>query len=399
MSGKCKVLLVHNYYRIPGGEDTVVHNEKAMLERHGHEVVTYFRRNEEIAGMPLWRKLLLPFTAIFSLRTYCEVRRIIRTQQIEVVHVHNWLALVSPSVYYAALSCGIPVVQTTHNYRMQCAEGSFFRAGRICTDCVSGGLRCALRHRCYHGSFGQTLVCTAAMWLHRRLGIYRHLHYVCMTDFNRRKLTEANEAAGRVIYDPSHMHIKPHFTAAAKTASAQASCYLFIGRIERIKGVELLVKAFARMPEHSLVLAGTGTGLEHYQAEAAKSGCTNISFAGFCNREKLAELLAQAKAVIVPSQYYEPFGMVIIEAYAHGVPVIAGRVGGFPQLVQQGETGLLFDYDSVDSLCEAVRSFEGMRDVDWSGNARRTHAEHYTEEANYARMAAIYTEVKAKPQP
>lgn len=396
MSGKCKVLSVHNYYRIPGGEDTVVHNEKAMLERHGHEVITYFRRNEEIGGMSLWRKLLLPFTSIFSLRTYREVRALIRAQGIDVVHVHNWLALVSPSVYYAALSCGVPVVQTTHNYRMQCAEGSFFREGRICTDCVSGGLRCALKHRCYHGSFVQTFVCTAMLWIHRRLGVYQHLHYVCMTEFNRRKLEEANAAAGKVIYDPARMYIKPHFTVAAQELNRSVgSCYLFIGRIERIKGVELLMEAFTRMPERRLVLAGTGTELERYRAEAAESGCANISFAGFCNREKLAELLAQAKAVIVPSQYYEPFGMVIIEAYAQGVPVIAGRIGGFPRLVQEGETGLLFDYDSADSLCAAVERFEKMQGVDWADKTRRAFREHYTEEANYARLAEIYAAAMA----
>lgn len=395
------VLLVHNYYRIPGGEDTVVANEKALLEEHGHKVVTYFRRNEEISSLPLWRKVLLPFTSIFSLRTYREVRSIIRREKIDVVHVHNWLALVSPAVYYAALSCGVPVVQTAHNYRLQCPEGSFFRRGSICTDCVQHGLRCSLRHRCYRNSFVQTLVCVLSLRIHRLTGIYRKLHYVCMTGFNRRKLEEANEAAGKELFCPQRMHEKPHFTFAdtASAPAAEPGTYLFIGRVERIKGMQVLIDAFSRMPERHLVVAGTGTAYEEYVAEAAERGCSNISFVGFQNREQLRALRARSKAVIVPSQYYEPFGMVIIEAYAQGLPVLAGRVGGFPLLVREGKTGLLFTYDSAEALCAAVQQFESAEGVDWAAETRAEYEANYTPEANYRRLLAIYDAAVADVAP
>lgn len=393
MERKLKVLLVHNYYRIPGGEDTVAANEKALLEQHGHEVVTYFRRNEEISSMSLLGKLMLPLTSIFNPRTYREVRRIIREQNIDVVHVHNWLALVSPAVYYAAQSCGVPVVQTTHNYRLQCPEGSFFRRGQICTDCVQHGLRCSLRHRCYRNSLAQTLVCVLSLRIHRLTGIYRKLHYVCMTGFNRRKLEEANEAAGRELFCPQRMHEKPHFTfaeAAPAPAAAERDTYLFIGRVERIKGMQVLIDAFAAMPDRHLVVAGTGLAYDEYAAAAKERGCSNITFAGFQNREQLRGLMARAKAVIVPSQYYEPFGMVIIEAYAQGLPVLAGRVGGFPLLVKEGKTGLLFTYDSADALCEAVQRFETTEGVDWAAETRAEYEANYTPEANYRRLIAVY---------
>lgn len=392
MAKQYKVLLVHNYYKISGGEDTVVANEKQLLEQHGHEVVTYFRRNAEIDSMSLFGKLMLPLTSVFSLRTYREVRRIIREQKIDVVHVHNWLALVSPSVYYAALSCGVPVLQTTHNYRLQCPEGSFFRRGNICTDCVKKGLRCSLRHRCYRNSFVQTLVCVLSLRLHRFTGIYRKLHYVCMTGFNRRKLEEANEAAGREIFCPQRMHEKPHFTFASveQPAVAERESYLFIGRVERIKGMQVLIDAFAHMPERRLIVAGTGTAYQEYVAEAESRGCTNITFVGFQNREQLRGLMAQSKAVLVPSQYYEPFGMVIIEAYAQGLPVIAGRVGGFPLLVKEGRTGMLFNYDSAESLSETIQRFEKENNVDWAAETRAEYETNYTPAANYQRLMAVY---------
>lgn len=397
MSGKCKVLSVHNYYRIPGGEDTVFANEQELLRRHGHEVLTYSCRNEEIDSLSLFGKLLLPLNSLFSLKTYRELRRLIREQQPDVVHVHNWLALVSPAVYYAALHSGVPVVQTVHNYRLQCPEGSFFRNGRICTDCVRGGLGCSLRHRCYRGSWAQTLVCVLSLLLHRFTGVYHRLHYVCMTEFNRRKLLEANEAAGRELFAPSRMHLKPHFTYAPppEKEPRQREGYLFVGRVERIKGMDLLLDAFSRMPERTLTIAGTGKAWEHYRAAAAERGCANLHFPGFQNREQLRELMAQTRAVIVPSQYYEPFGMVIIEAYAHGVPVLAGDIGGFPLLVREGKTGLLFPYDSAEGLCETVRRFEAEKDVDWSGNARAEYELRYGEEANYRRLTEIYAAAMA----
>ena len=129
---KQKVLIVHNYYQIPGGEDTVVVNEKKLLEDHGHEVVLYTRHNAELKTFSKIQKLLLPFSTIFSRKTYREVKTLIKNEKIDIVHVHNTLNLVSPSVYYAAFHCKVPVVQTIHNFRLLCPGATFFRGGQIC---------------------------------------------------------------------------------------------------------------------------------------------------------------------------------------------------------------------------------------------------------------------------
>ncbi len=130
------ILIVHNYYQVPGGEDTVVNNEKHLLEANGHNVVLYTRNNSEIKNISKLKKILLPFSALFSMRTYFEVRQIIKENNIDVVHVHNTLTLVSPSVYYSALSCKVPVVQTIHNFRLMCPGATLYRNGHICEDCV-----------------------------------------------------------------------------------------------------------------------------------------------------------------------------------------------------------------------------------------------------------------------
>lgn len=137
---KYRILQIHNFYQIPGGEDVVVRNEKKLLEEHGHEVFTYYRSNKELNEGNKLKKLFIPFTAVYSLKTCREVKKIIRENKIDIVHVHNTLMMVSPSVFYAAFQCKVPVVQTLHNFRMLCPAGSFFRNNVICEECVDGGL-------------------------------------------------------------------------------------------------------------------------------------------------------------------------------------------------------------------------------------------------------------------
>ena len=190
---KQNILIVHNYYQIPGGEDTVVANEKKMLEDHGHKVILYTRNNSELKEMSKFQKLKLPFTTIFNPRTYKDIKRIIRKENIDVVHVHNTLNLVSPAVYYAALSCKLPVVQTVHNFRLLCPGATFYRDGHICEDCVHHGLKCAIKHNCYRGSKAQTLVCVVNTWIHRMTGVYGKINYICLTEFNKQKLLELKQ--------------------------------------------------------------------------------------------------------------------------------------------------------------------------------------------------------------
>jgi glycosyltransferase involved in cell wall biosynthesis len=209
-SSKPKILIVHNYYQIPGGEDTVVANEKKLLEDHGHEVVFYSRNNSELKEMSKFQKLFLPFTTVFSMRTYREVKKVIKQQNIDVVHVHNTLNLISPSVYYAAFACKVKVIQTVHNFRLLCPGALFYRDGQICEDCISKGLKCAVSNNCYRGSKVQTIACVITLKIHRFLGTYRKINYICLTEFNKEKLLELNRGNRQVI-DPNKVFVKPNF--------------------------------------------------------------------------------------------------------------------------------------------------------------------------------------------
>ena len=212
MEHKQKVLMVHNYYQIPGGEDTVVENEKRLLEENGHEVILYTRHNNELKSFSKIKKLVLPFTTIFNIKTYKDVKRIIKKEHIEIVHVHNTLNLISPSVYYAALSCKVPVIQTVHNFRLLCPGATFYRDGHICEDCLKYGLKCAVKHGCYRNSKLQTLACVITTKIHRMLGVYRKINYICLTEFNKNKLLELNYRSKKIIISPEKVYVKPNFT-------------------------------------------------------------------------------------------------------------------------------------------------------------------------------------------
>lgn len=389
MEPRYNILSVHNFYQIRGGEDTVFANEMKLLEENGHKVITYTRHNSEIADFSLFRKLLLPFTTIFNPRTYRDVKRLIREQHIDIVHVHNTLALISPAVYYAALSCGVPVVQTVHNQRLMCPEGTFTRGGRVCEDCLQKGLACALRHRCYRGSFSQTLISVLTLKIHRRLGTYRRIHYIFMTDFFLRKLSAENR-----LTDGTHLHLKPHFAFPTTVPRHPGETYVVIGRVTKEKGMGVLLDAFAMMPDKRLVIVGAGHTLDAYRTSAKQRGLHHVCFEGYCSRERINELLSRARALIVASQTYETFGMTVVEAYANGVPVIAGKMGGFPELVKEGETGLLFTHDSAASLCETIRRFEQMQGVDWEANARSVYRSLYSPENNYRRLIEVYRKAR-----
>lgn len=379
---KKTVLLVHNYYQIPGGEDTVVENEKKMLEKHGHRVILYSRHNSEIKKMNIFRKMCLPFTTVFNFRTFIDVIKLIKKENIEIVHVHNTLNLISPAVYYAAIVSKVPVVQTVHNFRLLCPAATFYRDGNICEDCVTNGLKCAVKNACYRNSRIQTLICVLNTYIHRLSGVYKKINYICLTEFNKDKLMLLQGL------DSQRIFVKPNFTYSVNNEQTASDTYLYMGRIETIKGVRVILEAFSKMPDKELLLAGDGT--EFKVLKEKFEFFRNIKFLGYLNRESLNAVLKRTKAVVVASQWYETFGMIVIEAFAAKIPVIVGNLGNAASLVNEGVNGYKFQYDSVNDLIATIDRFENSDIESMRMNAYRTYQEKYSEDINYEILNEIY---------
>lgn len=391
-----RILQIHNFYQIPGGEDVVVRNEKQLLEEHGHQVFSYYRSNKELNEGGKVRKLLIPFTAVFSIQTYREVRKIIREEHIDIVHVHNTLMMVSPSVFYAAFSSGVPVVQTLHNFRMLCPAGSFFRDNVICEECVEHGMGCAVKHKCYRNSKLQTMVSTAILKIHRFLGTYYKVNFICLTEFNRNKLLSSLNPEKKIV-DPHRVYIKPNFTFAEGIIPVERQpeeeYFLFAGRVEALKGIDIAIRAFEKLPDENLYIAGSGPMLEEMEDYVEEHHMNNVKFLGYLQKEEMTEKFYHAKAVIMTSQCYEAFAMTIAEAYSYGVPVIAGRVGNMEGMVKEGVTGVKFTYNSAEDLAKKVEEFNQMDLAALKESAREFYEKRLRPEDNYRKLMQIYDSI------
>lgn len=384
---KHRVLIVHNYYKIPGGEDTVVRNELEMLQNAGHFVMLYTRTNQEMNKMGLKQKLLLPFTTIFSRRTYRDIKKMIRDNHIDIVHVHNTLNLISPSVYYAALHCKVPVVQTIHNFRMICPAATCYRNGHICEDCIEKNLLCSIRHNCYRNSKLQTIACVSLLKIHRMTGIYKKIYYICLTEFNKQMLLKQKQINEKQIF------IKPNTVLNDVTYDPQCKRkeqYVFAGRLDELKGIKILLEAWKKMGENApdLILCGTGPLEEWVHHYIQENKLTHIIQKGFIPQQNVKAILAESKGMILPTQWYEGFPMSIVEAFSVGTPVIGSSLGNVGSIIVSGVNGETFSHENADELAECVMHMDIPSD-----SVYRDFLNKYEKSENLQKLCEIYDQV------
>lgn len=382
-----KILLIHCHYRLPGGEDAVFAAERALLEQRGHQVVVYERSNEEAAhGLA---KLLLPLQAVWNFSAARQVRDLIARESPDAVHIHNTLLLLSPAVVRAAKQSGVPVVQSLHNFRLFCPNGILLRQGKVCEDCPHQGLSCALRHRCYRGSLLQTAVVAAAYALHRRLGTWRGVSMVALTEFDRRKLLEFNRL--RPLFDEDRLVVKPNPVRVEPRPvlpwQERKNQMLFAGRLEELKGLPTVLEAWRLLGEDApdLLVAGEGPLGDWARQNAGP----RVRFLGQLAPAELHRHMAESRAVVAASLCYESFALVPAEAHMVGTPVLASGLGNVGASVRPGIDGLCFAPGDAAALAGAVKALSAMQfDCGaMAAAARRT----YSEEENYRALLRLYT--------
>ena len=389
-----KVLLVHNRYRTsaPSGEDIAVGNERRMLEKHGIEVVALDRCNDDIHDASLTSRAANALNTIWSQRSRSELRGILRKERPDIVHVHNTFAILSPSVYGACSAEGVPVVQTLHNFRFFCPGALLLRGGKPCEDCLEKGLMQSVRHRCYRGSLAATATIAAMLALHRLIGTYdRDINrYIILTRFNRGKAIKGGVAEGKIV-------VKPNFLPDPPAAGVGDGDYvIYVGRLLEGKGVETLVRAWRRLSHLKLKIVGDGALRPELEAMAVREGL-NVEFTGRQERAVVMHAIAKAKVLIIPSEWYEGFPMVIAESFACGTPVLASRIGSMEELIDEGKTGRKFTAGDPDDLAKQLQSM--LKDSETLGRMREKSREyfetHLTEERNYTQLMRIYSDVLA----
>lgn len=349
-----KILLVHNYYRsgTPGGEDVVFEQERALLAAGGHHVITYTRSNDEMReGHPL--DSLRVLTGLRrSNRTRRELSEIIERERPDVAHVHNTFPLISPGVFEVFASARLPVVQTIHNYRMVCATANHYRDGKVCDRCSMGKPWAAVRHRCYRNSrlaslaLAQSMVRQARARVHER-GVDR---YIALTEFAAARLRSAGVPAERVVVKPNFIDLS--FVLATSPAAGTPYA-VFTGRLIAEKGVVTLLEAWRAIPSLHLKIIGDGP-LRSFLQREAETHRLSVDFLGNLPRSQALSIVRGALCQLSPSHWFEGMPMVVLEAWALGVPVIASRIGGLAEMLGADERGLGVSPGNARALAEAV---------------------------------------------
>lgn len=384
------ILVVHNKYREAGGEDRVVENECALLGRHGHHVVRYIADNHTIdqinsvalAGMTLWNR-----------HSYDDIRDLIVREGIDVMHVHNTLPLVSPSVYYAASEEGIPVIQTLHNYRLLCPNALCFRENAPCVECMThDSYLPAVRHKCYRGSFAATATVAAMLRVHKTAGTWERKidAYIAPSAFARTLFVAGGVPGDRIF-------VKPHFVDPDPGVGPGGDYAIFVGRLSPEKGIDTLLDAWSRLHTRMrLVIVGDGPLAP--KVSAAASQYDGITWVGQQPQAEVQRLVGSAAVLVFPSVVFETFGQVIVEALAAGTPVITSTGGAGAELVQHHQTGLFAQagdaaslVSQVDWLLSNAHRLEAMRTA-----ARASYEARFTAAANYRELRNIYARALQK---
>ena len=380
-----KIIQCHNYYQVPGGEDAVVEDERALLTSHGHRVTQFTRHNDDVKNISSVR---LAARTIWSRSAGRALEELIRQEQAQVVHLHNTMPQISPSAYYAARRAGAAVVQTLHNYRLLCPKGTFFRNNTICEKCAGKSVAWpSVVHACYRDSRAGSAVLTVMGATHRLLGTYSRMvdAYIAASAFTRDKMV-ANGLPEELL------HEKPNFIMSDPGVGRGDGGYaLYLGRLSPEKGLDTVIATWDRMKQ-AVPLKIVGSGPMQAQADALAARHEHVQCLGWVGQPELGEVIRKASVLVLPSMNYEGFPKVIVEAYAAGLPIIASRLGSMQTAVIEGRTGLLYNPGDAEHLASCVTSLVGdaNRLASMRQDARLQYETHYTAQANYEQLIQIY---------
>jgi glycosyltransferase involved in cell wall biosynthesis len=387
-----KILLVHNRYRstAPSGENRVVDQESEALAALGHDVRHFERHSDDIENWPAWQKATLPGRVVWNPASRRDLAARLAQDRPDVVHIHNTFPLLSPSVLYACRSAGVPAVITLHNYKLLCASGDFFRDGQVCHDCAGGNPAAAVVHRCYRGSALATSTTVLNARAHRRSWRRLVSAYIFISESQRRLLAAMD-------FDPDRTFVKPNVVPYdGPVAGPRERQVTYVGRLDAAKGAPLLIKgwdayrAIAGDDALRLVIAGGGPMLDEVTAWAATR--SSVELRGLMSKQQVFELIGRSRAVVLPSEWEETFGLVVLEAMAVGVPPLASGHGSFPELITDGVDGALFEPGRPDSLAKLLLDVDvsPARYEELGRQARATYETKHQPRQSIEQLLEIY---------
>jgi glycosyltransferase involved in cell wall biosynthesis len=382
-----KILLLHNRYRQPGGEDAVVTAEAALLRSYGHAVREFEMDNGAETGF-----VRIASQCTWSRDSYLAVAEACREFRPDIAHVHNFWMRLSPSVHDACRSVGVPTVQTLHNFRLLCANANLYRGGTVCERCVGHSPWRGVVGRCYRGSFLASAAVAAMIVRNRRRGTWskRVDAFIALSENSRRRFLAGGLSQGKVF-------VKSNFVEdpGVRPPPSASDAIVYAGRLSPEKGPATLVRAWVqgRLGRlGTLTLAGDGperASLERMAAADRQAG--SIRFLGHLSPPEVSALVSSARAVVAPSECMENFPRIVVEGFAHGRPAVVSDIGALAEIVNR-RVGLrvpVRDTEALAGVLSALLQSDTVADR-FGAAARAEYLACYTPLSNYRRLMTIY---------
>jgi len=400
-----KLLSLNNYHYRRGGSDAVFFDHDALFRESGWESAVFTMqhpKNEPSPWSPyfadelefghaysVWEKVAMAGKVIYSWEARNKLAKLLDVFSPDVAHAHCIYHHLSPSVLGLLHERGIPTVMTAHDLKLACPAYKMLNKHGICEKCRNGNLSHVILNRCIHNSLATSALVAAESAAHKALGLYKKNldKIVTPSEFYRQKLMEWGWPAEKLVYIPNFLEVSQY-----SPDYNPGKYFLYFGRLAPEKGVDTLIRAASRAGA-SLKIAGTGPYEQELKALAEEQG-GQIDFLGYCSGDNLKELIRKARAVVLPSEWYENAPISILEAYASGKPVIGARIGGIPEMMPDDETGWLFDSGDVEQLTQCLHNVQGTAEgilAEMGAQARSHVADNYSKERYVNEMSELYS--------
>jgi glycosyltransferase involved in cell wall biosynthesis len=379
-----RILMVHNFYQISGGEDAVVRAERSMLEQNGAEVMLFSATNDMIKGR--LRQAATALQVVYNPLARRALARKLAEARPDVVHVHNFFPLLSPAIFDACRDAGIPSVLTLHNFRILCPTAFLGADDADRERSLRQSCWWTVPRRVYRNSAAATFAVAAMVEFHKRVGTWTRKvdRFIALTEWARRTFIQGGLPAGRISVKPNWVP-RPDGREGLRRQGA-----LFVGRLDEQKGIRTLLQAWTGL-DYPLRIIGDGPLADLVR----QAGHPCITYLGRQPRDVVQREMHAARFLVLPSTGYEMFPLTVLEAFASGLPVICSDLPSLRDLVPHGRTGLTFPAGDAAALARTVRlavSDPVMMDA-LGATARATYAACYTPEANVRQLMDIYRAV------